>query len=110
MFLKHVVSLMLICVKLPSDVCGCSPGHDDKEVQSIPRVPEVTAAAKDSQGHHLHNHLQSEKNVDECIESLKEKREGEILGSKNVMMFQTVCELSTTRGDGRLHSSLLTAP
>lgn len=50
---------------------GLSPGHDDKEVQSVPRVPEVTSAAKDSQGDHLHDHLQSEENVDEDIESLK---------------------------------------
>lgn len=48
-----------------------SPGHDDKEVQSVPRVPEVTSAAKDSQGDHLYDHLQSEENVDERIKSLK---------------------------------------
>lgn len=55
-----------ICVKLRR-----SPGHDDKEVQSVPRVPQVTSAAKDSQGHHLYDHLQSEEDVDERIKSLK---------------------------------------
>ena len=50
-----------------------SPCHDDKEIQSVPRVPEVTASAKDSQGDHLYNHLQSEEDVDECIKSLTER-------------------------------------
>lgn len=50
-----------------------SPCHDDKEIQSVPRVPEVTASTKDSQGDHLYNHLQSEEDVDECIKSLTER-------------------------------------
>lgn len=62
----------LLCMKLLSHRRGRSPCHDDEEVQSIPRVPEVTSAAKDSQGHHLYNHLQSEENVDERIKSLKD--------------------------------------
>lgn len=62
----------LLCLKLLSHRRRCSPCHDDEEVQSIPRVPQVTSAAKDSQGHHLYNHLQSEENVDERIKSLKD--------------------------------------
>lgn len=50
-----------------------SPCHDDKEIQSVPRVPEVTAPSKDPQGDHLYNHFQSEEDVDECIKSLKGK-------------------------------------
>lgn len=49
------------------------PGHDNKEIQSVPRVPEVTALTKDSPGDHLYNHLQSEEDVDECIKSLTER-------------------------------------
>lgn len=49
-----------------------SPCHDDEEVQAIPRVPEVTSAAEDSQSHHLYNHLQREEDVDERIKSLKD--------------------------------------
>lgn len=54
-----------------------SPCHDDKEIQSVPCVPEVTAWTKDSQGDHLYNHLQSEEDVDECIESLTERRQSD---------------------------------
>lgn len=50
-----------------------SPCHDDKEIQSVPRVPEVTTSSKDSQGDHLYNHLQSKEDVDECIKSLTER-------------------------------------
>lgn len=61
-----------------------SPGHDDKEVQSVPRVPEVTSAAKDSQGDHLYHHLQSKENVDERVESLKAIKMREHLADKPV--------------------------
>lgn len=54
---------------------GRSPGHDDKEVQPVPGVSQVTAAAEDAQGHHLHHHLQGEEDVDEGVEGLRAVRE-----------------------------------
>lgn len=48
----------------------CLPCHDYEEVQSVPGVAQVTATAKDPQGHHLYHHLQGEEDVDECIKGL----------------------------------------
>lgn len=53
---------------------GRSPGHDDEEVQAVPGVSQVTAAAEDAQGHHLHHHLQGEEDVDEGVEGLRTAR------------------------------------
>lgn len=49
---------------------GSLPSHDDKEVQSVPGVSQVTAAAKDPESHHLYHHLQCKEDVDEGIEGL----------------------------------------
>lgn len=59
---------------------GGSPGHDDEEVQAVPGVSQVTAAAEDAQGHHLHHHLQGEEDVDEGVEGLRTVT-GEKVGS-----------------------------
>lgn len=48
-----------------------SPSHDDEEVQPVPGVSQVTAAAEDPESHHLHHHLQRKEDVDERIEGLK---------------------------------------
>lgn len=50
---------------------ACLPGHDDEEVQAVPGVSQVTAAAKDPKSHHLYDHLQSEEDVDEGIKGLQ---------------------------------------
>lgn len=52
-----------------------SPCHDDKEIQPVPRVPEVTASTKDPQSDHFYNHLHSKEDVDERIEGLTEKKQ-----------------------------------
>lgn len=60
---------------------GRSPGHDDEEVQAVPGVSQVTAAAEDAQGHHLHHHLQGEEDVDEGVKGLRTVR-GEKVGAE----------------------------
>lgn len=49
---------------------GTLPSHDNKEVQSVPGVSQVTATAKDPESHHLYHHLQRKEDVDEGIEGL----------------------------------------
>lgn len=62
-----------------------SPCHDDKEIQPVPRVPEVTASTKDPQSDHFYNHLHSKEDVDERIEGLTEKKQRyEVLIRENI--------------------------
>lgn len=58
----------------------CSPSHDDEEIQPVPGVSQVTAAAEDAESHHLHHHLQRKEDVDKSIKGLKEGQHKKVMG------------------------------